>query len=579
MFKNLRSKIVFLYTVLSVILIAVFYFYFIGLTRDTQLAVIKNEMAGKLRLTEKYLDTEMKRPTPFTPRLHQMARDISKIIDLRLTIISLDGAVLADSSEDAETMDNHRYRDEVQQSIERGIGESIRYSTTIKTHTLYTALKSENIIIRLAKPLNEIDQNVRKVQRLILILGVIMLAAAFLVTLYLSNVITRGIYRTIEFAEDFSRGDLERRIFDYSEDEIGKLQKSLNRLADTLQEKINTLVLEQLKLHTTIQSINDGIAVIDSDRKIILSNRALDSLLEINTIAVGKYYYEVIRNSTLNARIEKALPVAQADSFEVDLLNDKFCDVYLNPIREELLFSGIIVVLHDITERKRIMQIKTELVGNLSHELKTPIAILRGYLETIYNHSCDAETAKDFIKKALINVDRQNSIVNDMLKLNMLETSFYFPTEEISIRDMIANCLNILAPKLNEKTISVSAELDMVPESVTANRFLAEEIFFNLIDNAINYNTPEGKITITSSKGPGTRAIAIADTGIGIPEESLGRVFERFYRVNKSRSRSTGGTGLGLSIVKHAVDLLGWKITVESGREGSVFTISIPHYG
>ena len=237
--------------------------------------------------------------------------------------------------------------------------------------------------------------------------------------------------------------------------------------------------------------------------------------------------------------------------------------------------QGILIVIHDITEKKKMDQLKTDLVGNLSHELKTPIAIIKGYLETIETNMDDIDMCAGFISKALSNVDRQDSIINDMLKLNRLETMTDISTEKINIKEIIDNCVEILGGKLNSRDITIECDIDIPERDVIGNRFLAEEIFFNIIVNAINYSNPEGRIKITAEQGDNKTIVSISDSGIGIPEESICRIFERFYRVDKSRSRATGGTGLGLSIVKHAVEILKWGIDVSSSSDGTIFFIKI----
>ncbi len=579
MFNKLRFKIIFFYTVLTFALGLFFFLFFIDLVRDTHLSIIRKDIAEKIKLTEVLLE----RGGAFQARdfraLHGEVRRISSIIKLRVSVIDLNGVVRGDSSRDEETLDNHYYRIEVRKSIEEGRGESIRYSNSLRTEMLYSALRSNGYVIRLAKPLNEIDQSVASVRTFIISVMGGLLLLAFLVNITISKVITRPINETIDFAQDFARGDLARRIFNYSDDEVGKLQKALNHLADSLQDKINTLVLEQNKLQVTIDNINDGIAVIDGSKKVVLLNRAFAAIMEIKIQPNGRYFYEAIRNSSLNASIERCLTDGDESRFEMELLNGMSLDVNINPIREEKTLQGVLIVLHDVTERKRIMRIKTELVGNLSHELKTPITILKGYLETIREHLHDPSSTSAFLEKALQNIDRQNSIINDMLKLNMLETAPVFPVERISLADIISNCVDILAPKVRERGIAFTLGLNDSRLELMGNRFLAEEVFFNLIDNAINYNRPGGSIGVSSEIRPGSLLVTVADSGIGIPDESRERIFERFYRVNKSRSRATGGTGLGLSIVKHAVDLLGWSISVKSGVAGTEFMVSIPYTG
>jgi two-component system phosphate regulon sensor histidine kinase PhoR len=577
--NKFRYKILFFYTLLTLALGLFFFLFFIDLVRDTHLSIIRKDIGEKIDLAEVLLERSGISTLRDPRALHDEVRRISSIIKLRVSVIGFDGIVRGDSSRDEDTLDNHYYRVEVRRSMDEGRGESIRYSNSLRTEMLYSAKKSKNYIIRLAKPLHEIDRSVASLRNFILSVSGILLVLAFLVNLAISKVITRPINETIDFAEDFARGDLARRIFNYSDDEVGKLQKSLNRLADSLQEKVSNLILEQNKLEVTIENISDGIAVIDGGKKVVLLNKAFAALMDIKTQPHGRYFYEAIRNSTLNAAIEKGLAGGDESRFEMELLSGVSLDVNINPIREEKTLQGVLIVLHDVTERKRIMRIKTELVGNLSHELKTPITILKGYLETIREHLHDPVSTSAFLEKALQNIDRQNSIINDMLKLNMLETAPAFPLERISLADIISNCVDILSPKLRERGIDLTLGLGDSRLELTGNRFLAEEVFFNLIDNAINYNRPGGRIGLSAAARQGSLLVTVSDSGIGIPEESLERIFERFYRVNKSRSRATGGTGLGLSIVKHAVDLLGWNISVKSGDAGTEFTVTIPFAG
>lgn len=579
MLNKFRYKILFFYTLLTLALGLFFFLFFIDLVRDTHLSIIRKDIEEKIDLAEILLERSGVSTLRDPRALHDEVRRISSIIKLRVSVIGFDGIVRGDSSREEDTLDNHYYRVEVRRSMDAGRGESIRYSNSLRTEMLYSAKKSKNYIIRLAKPLREIDRSVASLRNFILSVSGILLLLAFLVNLAISKVITRPINETIDFAEDFARGDLARRIFNYSDDEVGKLQKSLNRLADSLQEKVSNLILEQNKLEVTIENISDGIAVIDGGKKVVLLNKAFAALMDIKTQPHGRYFYEAIRNSTLNAAIEKGLAGGYESRFEMELLSGVSLDVNINPIREEKTLQGVLIVLHDVTERKRIMRIKTELVGNLSHELKTPITILKGYLETIREHLHDPGSTTAFLEKALLNIDRQNSIINDMLKLNMLETAPAFPLERISLADIISNCVDILSPKVRERGIDLTLGLGDSRLELTGNRFLAEEVFFNLIDNAINYNRPGGRIVLSAAARQGSLLVTVSDSGIGIPEESLERIFERFYRVNKSRSRATGGTGLGLSIVKHAVDLLGWNISVKSGDAGTEFSVTIPFAG
>ncbi len=576
MTRKISTKIFILFSCLIAVCSIVFFIFFNSLVRDIHISIIEREIEEKARITEVLVLMRIQNGRGTTDELHALALDVSRLINLRLTIIDQNGLVIADSDLNEKSADNHLWRREIQQAIKEGSGKSIRYSNSLKINMLYVAKKAGPYVIRLAKPLTEIDANVSNIRNIIVIFSSILFVFALIIAVILSRVITNPIDEAIRFAWDFSRGDLSRRIMNFGDDEIGKLQSALNSLADALQDKINGYLLEQNKLAATVQNIHEGIALVDTNKHIVIHNRAFASFLNIDFDARDRSYFEVIRSSGLNAKIEYTLASSSPCSFEEELQQGTVCEVYISPISADSTLNGVLVVLHDITERKRIARLKSDLVGNLSHELKTPITILKGYLETIKECRSDPETTQGLIDKALMSVERQSSIINDMLKLNMLETTRSFQPENVDLVEVIVNCLNLLNPKILEKRLNAICRIEELPGIIRANRFLAEEIIFNIIDNAINYNKYDGSITIVAQKRSRRLSISIADTGIGIPPDSLDRIFERFYRVNKSRSRATGGTGLGLSIVKHAAELLNWDVGVASTEAGSTFTVEIP---
>ncbi|MBN1498498.1 MAG: HAMP domain-containing protein [Spirochaetes bacterium] len=575
MVKKIGNRIILSYIALIVALVGALLFLIINHIRGYHVTILKREMTEKIKFIELEIQNAPRRylAGAVADREEQI-RKLAEIVRLRVTLVDFNGRVIADSDyTDIDIMDNHRYRVEIKEALAHDVGESIRYSGTLNTDMLYIAMKSDAGVIRLAKPLREVNESIAKLRGYILIAGAIALALSSLVVVAISRRITRPINETVSFARDFSNGDFSRRIPNYTNDEIGSLQKALNRLADTVVEKINSLLFERHKLEKTIESINDGIAVVGLDRRVLVANRAFKELLDIESEVVGRLFFEAIRNRNLNAHIEQSHMTGTAAAFEEHFISGRNCDVFINPISGEQSLGGILIVLHDTTERKKIEQMKTDLVGNVSHELKTPIAILKGYLETMEPHLDDSDMIRELLQKALANVDRQSALINDILKLNRLETSRDFTTDYIDLREIIRSCIEILAPGAQKKNVSIRFNTDGQAARVPGNRFLAEEIFFNLISNAINYNIESGSVAVDMERSGERVTVAIVDTGIGIPEESLDRVFERFYRVDKSRSRATGGTGLGLSIVKHAADILGWKIDVSSSSAGTKFII------
>lgn len=572
MFKKLSHKLIASYiSIISVLVIIIF--LLVGtLLKQSLVEILIDEMAGFAEIIE--LSTLEKGKTINPRAVKSSLKKMALPMSMRITIIEKDGTVIADTGvEDESLLDNHLYRIEVMQAIETGSGQSRRYSNSIKTDMLYYAKDSGSYIIRLARPLYDVDESMRQLRDLLITVSLLVMFIAVISVITISIKITRPLNETLSFASAFAGGSYNRRIRDYSNDEIGTLQKTLNKMADTIVETIDKHIFEQRKLEVTLDSISDGIALIAPDKEIIISNRSFTDMLKITASFSGKDYYEVIRNRTLNSRIENALKSGSKEIFELEASEDKFFDVVINPIKGEHAIQGTLVLLRDVSEKKKIERIKSDLVSNVSHELKTPIAIVKGYLETIREHPLDRKMTEEFISRAIDNVDRQNSLIEDIIKLSMIESSTEFQKEEIDIREIIERCADILSPKIAAKGLSLNMDFDRSSYSISGNSFIAEEIFFNLIDNAINYNNPSGSITIRGEKKGSSCIFFIADTGIGIPEKAIDRIFERFYRVDAGRSRATGGTGLGLSIVKHAAQVMGWSVSVKSDKSGTTFSV------
>jgi two-component system phosphate regulon sensor histidine kinase PhoR len=578
MFRKISNRIIVSFVALILCLVAVLLFLITAHIRDFYLSVIKREIAEKINFIEIEMRHNWRNYTRsgISERKIRM-RELSRVINLRITLVDFNGAVLADSDypDEVGAMDNHRYRVEISEALKAGIGESIRYSNTLHTDMLYLAKKSGTKIVRLAKPLKEIDESISRLMRYILTVGFIATLLAAAIVIFISRRITGPVSETMSFAHDFSDGNFSRRIQRYRNDEIGTLQKALNRLADTAQDKINGLTLEQQKLETIIESIHDGIIVIGTDKRILLANNSFKSLLEIDTEVTGKLFFEAIRNRSLNSHIEQAHSTGQPAAFNEELLNGRNCEIDIGPIKGENTLQGTLLILRDVTEKKKIEKMKTDLVSNMSHELKTPVAIFKGYLETLEQHLSDPDTARDLLQKSLASVERQTSLINDILKLNRLETSTDFTIETIELTGVLQNCMEILSQKALKKHVTIRFNTLEHFFNIQGNRFLAEEVFFNIIDNAINYNHEGGFVDIEIGQDRGRIFVSVRDTGIGILPDSIDRIFERFYRVDKSRSRATGGTGLGLSIVKHAAELLNWNINVSSDGNGTIFVVEI----
>ncbi len=574
MLKKISNKIIISYTVFILFLLLFLSFFFRSLISETHTDILKREMEEQLDFIELALD-QSEYSSIESEQVAALLKSVSDINNMNVGIIDYDGNIAADTG-DLISGDNIRYEKDFSKALLDTYGCHVDYSSEIKSEILYCSKKTPRFIIRLSVPLADINHSLKKLKSALYIIGLSVIGASILVIIILSQRITGPIRETLNFAKQISEGNFSKRILNYSEDEIGEVQRALNRMADILVEKINSLIFEQNKLQITLESIADGIAVIDNNKKILISNRAFNTIFDYDVQTTTKLFFEVIRSRKLNAKIDSTLISGEDIRYEDKLINGKYYQININPIKEEKSLQGILLVMHDITEKKKIEQMKTDLVGNMSHELKTPITIMKGYLETINENIENPDTSRDYIKKALDSANRQNSIINDILKLNMIETTQDFTSEVINLVEIIENCIEVLKPKYNKKLIDIVSDTQAIQDAeVQGNRFLVEEVFFNIIDNAINYTNSDGKVTIKATNTRDSIKVSVSDNGIGIPEESIDRIFERFYRVDKSRSRETGGTGLGLSIVKHAVELLNWDISVTSSDDGTTFTIYV----
>ncbi|HEY1406343.1 MAG TPA: histidine kinase dimerization/phospho-acceptor domain-containing protein, partial [Spirochaetota bacterium] len=537
--KRFARKIIFLYATFITGIILFLLLFFNNLIYDAHLSIIKREMDEKGNFVEQIFREEHASPDK-PDSITRAAKTAAGIINLRLTVINSDGRVISDSEvPDVSLMENHLYRPEIQDSRENKMGFHIRRSATVKTDMLYCAKKYGSVYIRLAKPLHEIDASIAILRRGVLTAGTVLAIGTLLLIILVSRRLAKPIAETGEFATQFASGNFDRRILNYSDDEIGSVQRALNAMADTLVGTINDLRSGQEKLRTTLETIPDGIALVAPDGKISFSNKAFADIFALSVSPVGRLHFEIIRSREINLELEAILKNGTPPRPEEISLGDRIFELFLNRVREGDAQHSALLLLHDITEQKKMERIKSELVGNMSHELKTPIAIMRGYLETIRESTQPNEQIRQFIDKAIENADRQNSLITDILKLHLMESSTEFPREEIHLDSIIDSIITLIKPKAAEKEISFSVHTEDLKRRIPGNRFLAEEIFFNLIDNAVNYNNPHGSVTIRSERGEKSILIHVEDTGIGIPSDSIDRIFERFYRVDKSRSRAT----------------------------------------
>jgi len=510
-------------------------------------------------------------------KMDLLVKEIGRSIKPRITIIEIDGRVLADSKKDPLSMENHRDRPEVRVALNGGIGKSLRFSATVQENMLYVAVpavKEGKIVgvIRVSLFVKDIDALLRNLRGKIFKITGIIVAIFLVLSIFFSTRVSKDIKTLVKASERMAKGDFNTKIFLNRKDEFGKLALSFNKMAEELKGLFDTLDTKQKELEGIISSLKEGLLVIDKEGEIILSNKSFENVIGKEEIK-GKYYWEVIPNSELIELLRKALKNKNKKNVSGEIAIGKnifLCSISSIHAREEW-----VTVLHDITELRKLETVRKDFVANVSHELRTPLTAIKGGVETLEDQiPGEAKEYLDIIKK---HTERIINIVEDLLTLAELEEKdLSSEFKKVNVIDVARNVYKIYKQKADEKGIDLKFQATDSPIEITGDGFKLEQMFINLVDNAIKY-TEKGYVIISIEKINRKVKITVEDSGIGIPKKHLDRIFERFYVVDKSRSRKLGGTGLGLSIVKHVVNLHNGEINVESLPEkGTKFVVFLP---
>lgn len=513
----------------------------------------------------------------FIKEIKESNVDLSKFkIDnnqVRFTIINKQGNVLFDTENDEKFSDNHLDREEIQKAFNENEGSSVRYSKTSSSKLVYYATKiDDNTVVRSSVPISAIiiflSRNFK--YYIFIIITVIILALGLSVKL--TRIIIYPIKELEQAASKILNGDLDNRAKVYNNDEIGALAKSFNMMADELQIKINDSYDKQNKLEAILESMDSGVIAIDNHSNIMLINNYAKNLFELKGEIIGNKIQECILDYDLLQFVKN---IHDMDSKEIKLFN---------PIKRELKVKkapivsgntstiGTVITLSDITDIKRLENMRSQFVANVSHELKTPLTSIKGFSETL-KYVDDNETRKKFLDIINNEADRLSRLINDILILSNLENMKVTKIEDFKPLEVLQDVLDVISVESKSKGIEIIIS-DDYREYLSGNRDKFYQLSMNLIDNAVKYSKENGKVKVKLFEKNNYFMMVVQDDGIGIPKEDLPRIFERFYRVDKARS--TKGTGLGLAIVKHIVKLFNGEVYVNSTLgEGTEFIIKI----
>jgi two-component system phosphate regulon sensor histidine kinase PhoR len=507
--------------------------------------------------------------------LDAFSKELGKTAKTRITIVNAEGVVLADSEGDPGRMENHRYRPEIFQALQGTMGKSIRLSPTIKEEMLYVALPLEKDgrisgVVRVSLHLKDINKLLSDLKAKIALVAAIMTVLLLFFALLFSQSISGPIKKVIAASRKVASGDFSMRIDLKSKDELRDLAESFNAMTVELKTFFTELFNQKEELNSIISSIHEGLLVVDKTGKILLSNESVKKIAE-SELLDGRYYWEVVRSSKFDELMNKVMEKKESSSAEVEV-NEK---IYLSSAAYLGSQELAVVTFHDLTEMKRLEKIKKEFVVNVTHELRTPLTAIKGFVETLEEEG--DKKKQNYLRIIKRNTDRLIRIVEDLLSLTELEEKgFSLEREEVNLKELAENVLKIFEQEAKEKDLYLKLLADENLPLVRADSFRLEQMFVNLLDNALKY-TEKGGVTVYLKRKEGEVIIEVQDTGIGIEAEHFPRIFERFYTVDKARSRKLGGTGLGLSIVKHIVLLHGGKIQVKSDLGlGTKFTVNLP---
>ncbi|MDD5194675.1 MAG: ATP-binding protein [Candidatus Omnitrophica bacterium] len=585
---NFKLKLIFSYIFVILISFGFIAFFLDKNLEENSLHDIEASLINQAYLVENQIITENLKKED-VKHLGPLITTLSEKIKCRITVINNLGKVLADSEKPRNEilqMENHLYRPEVRMALTNKVGIDTRYSSTLKIDMLYVALpirENKEIIgvVRLALPLRSVEKTLSEIRKAVLSGLIFALALAFVLGSVIATQTIRPINRMISISRKFSEGDFSRRILQSSKDEIGELAITLNTMAQGLEDKVKEIKAQNQKLSAIFNSMIEGIIVVDESSRIISVNPTIEKIFSVSRKEVeGKVFLEAIRNNDTYEIINSVLANGESLSAEISLILPvhKTFEINVTPIFDNNTVSGCLIVIHDITEIRRLETVRSDFVANVSHELKTPLTSIKGFVETLLEGALDdKENNRNFLKIIQNHAERLDNLVNDLLSLSHLESKeIMLKKIKFNIRQLVEEVISGFSSQLKKKDIEIKNELsDDI--SLMADRNRLEQVITNLIDNAIKFNKEKGFIRIYGEKINDKLKITIEDLGSGIPEKDIPRIFERFYRVDKARSRELGGTGLGLSIVKHIVELHGGSVGVESTEGfGSKFWFSLP---
>ncbi len=521
-------------------------------------------------------------PQPF---LQEVCERASRDTDNRVTIIAADGTVLGDSSYNPAIMEPHGNRPEFFTALKGETGQDIRMSETAQVRMLYVAVPVHagqfSGAVRLSKPLTSVEALYHRLLYVVLLMIIIVGIITVLLDISLAGKLSRPIGEITEVVREMAAGNLKRRLPHHSRDELGVLAGAINHMAQHLDQTIYEISTVKNRLEALLNHTINGIIMVAASGQITYANPMALAMLGLESEAVGRKYLEVLDSFELVEAVDEARRQGQTAHRDIVLhKKGSFLEVSAVPINDDDWeeHNSVLVVLNDVTRLQRLEQVRKDFVANVSHELKTPVSTISGFAETLLAEVDQDDEVKEFSTIIYDEAQRLKRLIDRLLELSRLELAEReLQRSPFDLGGLVEDSLRVMSKRYPDLAVKIILEKPARPVIIAGDADLITQVLANLLDNAINFSPDEGKITVRVEELKDEVRVSVEDQGEGIPENELSRIFERFYRVDKARSRKTGGTGLGLSIVKHLVENHGGQVGVTSQiGQGSIFFFTLP---
>jgi two-component system, OmpR family, phosphate regulon sensor histidine kinase PhoR len=561
------------YVILASLLLIILELYISGAVKDNYINNVQDSLFKQARLIAGQIPSSR-------ADLDDFCRQYKEKTGARITIIDSSGKVLGDSDEPSESMENHADRPEIRDADIKDVGTSIRYSSTLKKNLLYLALavegNTEKIFLRLSLPLQDVENALNTIRVRMILSSLIALCIAIMIGLYQTRKVTRSIEDITDYSKDIAAGNFRRRLFTKEKGELGELGRNISDMAEELHTRLAESREERQKIEAILRNMSDGLVLTDTKGKIVLSNTAVRDLFGISSSIEGKTLTEALRRADLMEVVEHVSQGREKISREIEIHGpqERYLMTTAAPFSIKGELSGVVFTFHDITRLRKLEEVRKDFVANVSHEIKTPITAIKGFAETLLDGALDdRENAKKFLETIKNHSERLNSLVSDLLTLSRIELGdTKIEKTFVNLDEIIEAVFATLHEKAQSKGLNLAKQIDPDCREISADRDRLMQILLNLTDNGIKFTEKGGvtikvtseKLKVESEEEKDFMRITVEDTGAGIPKKHLARLGERFYRVDRARSRELGGTGLGLAIVKHLVIAHGWDMKIES---------------